>query len=119
MTDQIQIFHFLCQFLLNYIDDKNIKSSWLFKQKTKQALKTLYDALEEQMVVYLRGDIKRQLDGFNEAVLHESNQGVMAINEYFNVLFAMPHLKDEEMEAFQKEYYGLLEKYNLKTELIK
>lgn len=119
MTDQIQIFHFFCQFLLNYIDDKKIKSSWMFKQKTKNALKTFYGALEDQMCIWLRGDIKRELDGFNSEILRETNQGVMAIEEYFNVLFALPHLSPEELEAFQKEYYELLEKYNLKTEILK
>lgn len=97
MSDQIQIFHFFCQFLLNFIDDKKIKSSWMFKQKTKNALKTFYEALEEQMVVWLRGDIKRELDGFNSEILRETNQGVMAIEEYFNILFALPHLKPEEL----------------------
>lgn len=119
MTNEILIFHFICQFLLNFIDDNNIKKSWMFKQKTKYALKQFYEAFESQMNVYIKGDEKRQLEEFNNEILHNIQQGVLSIKEYFNVLFALPHLSPEELEAFQKEYYELLEKYNLSKELIK
>ena len=103
MSKEIQIFHFICQFLLNYMDDKNVKSSWLFKQKTKQALSTFYEALENQMNVFIKGDTKRELEAFNKESLHNTNQGVLAIGEYFNVLFALPSLKQDKLNEFQKD----------------
>jgi hypothetical protein len=47
------------------MDEHNVKNYWIFKQRTKQAVKTFYDCLELQMDVYLRADEKRQLGEFN------------------------------------------------------
>lgn len=118
MTNEILIIHFICQFLLNYMDEHNVKNSWIFKQRTKQAVKTFYDCLELQMDVYLRGDEKRQLGEFNKEILHNTNQGVLAIGEYFNLMFALPHLSTEKLEEFQIEFNELMDKYELNKKVI-
>lgn len=101
------------------MDDKKVKYHWLFKQKTKQSLSTFYDALVAQVETYIKGDEKRQLGEFNNEMLHNMNQGVLAMGEYFNIMFALPRLSKEEFQQFEKEYYELLKKYKLDKEVIK
>ena len=90
-----------------------------FQAKDKTGTKYVLQSLRNSDGRFLKGDEKRQLEAFNDGMLNASNQGVMAIGEYFNVLFALPKLEKEKLAEFEKEYYELLVKYNLNKEVIK
>jgi len=113
MKDQILIFHFHCQFLINFIQEHNLLNNPMVKRRLKSSLETTYSLLTEQMNIYVKGDALHKQQEFTNDVMHNTQQGVLSIEEYFNVLFNLAEIPKEQQESFQIEFEDLVKKYKL------
>lgn len=100
------------------MDEKKLNNHPFVKQKTKNALKNLFEAFEEQMNRFVYGDAttqnfeKMSLDAF-EAI----QNGLLELEEFFRVAFQLAELPEGQQKAFQGDYAALMKKYSLEKSL--
>lgn len=111
--DSILIFHFHCNFMLNYIEEHKLDKNPLFRQKLKNSLKTFHESLKGQIDTFCYGSIKRPLPDMSNEAADGLHFGTMYIDQYFDAVFKLNDLLPDEQEKFQKEYDSLLNKYQL------
>lgn len=113
MKDNIIILHFHCQFLINFIDEHNLCKHPMVKRRLKQSLEKTLNLLSEQMNIYVKGNALHKQQEFTNDVMHNTQQGVLAIEEYFNILFNLAEVSKEVQTSFQAEFENLTTKYKL------
>lgn len=113
MKDQILIFHFHCQFMINFIQEHNLLNNPMVKRRLKSSLETTFNLLTEQMNIYVKGDALHKQQEFTNDVMHNTQQGVLSIEKYFDILFNLAEVPEEQQKSFQSKFDALVKKNKL------
>jgi len=111
--DPILTFHFFCQHLINFVEEHELLKHRFVKNKLKVSLRTLFDALNEQIDKFVKGDAVKPVAGYDLEMLEQTQNGVIAIGKYFEMVYGLAEIPETEQQNFLVEYEELLIKYKI------